>query len=137
MIEKTRRLRVGYASATVAVVLLGLASRRYADALPAWLAEHAGDALWAAMIYLGFRTIRPGRGAGGAAGTALAALLACCADEFSQLYRAAWIDRLRETTLGGLALGHGFLAVDLLRYAAGIGLAWLADRMLPGRGNRA
>ncbi|MFC4810367.1 DUF2809 domain-containing protein [Paenibacillus sp. GCM10023250] len=134
MRARNTRARAGYACATAAVVLLGLASRRYAGALPAWLAAHAGDALWAAMVYVGFRTLRPGCKAGSAAWTALAALLFCYADEFGQLYRAAWLDRLRETTLGGLALGHGFLAVDLLRYAAGVGLAWLADRTLRARG---
>ena len=34
---------------------------------------------------------------------------------------SAWIDSIRRTTLGGLALGHGFLWSDLACYAAGVG----------------
>jgi hypothetical protein len=40
--------------------------------------------------------------------------------EFSQLYQSDWINTLRDTTLGGLILGYGFLWSDLLCYAAGI-----------------
>jgi hypothetical protein len=41
--------------------------------------------------------------------------------EMSQPYHAPWIDSIRRTTLGGLALGYGLVWGDLACYAVGIG----------------
>ncbi|MBM7564713.1 DUF2809 domain-containing protein [Paenibacillus sacheonensis] len=116
--------RIGYGIAMVVAIVLGLASRHYADRLPAWLASHAGDALWAAMIYVGFRLLWPQRRL---LFSAIGALLFSYAIECSQCYQADWLNRIRATTLGGLVLGHGFLTVDLARYTVGIAAAFLAD----------
>ncbi|NBD22362.1 DUF2809 domain-containing protein [Paenibacillus sp. T1] len=123
-------LRFGYFLAAAASVVLGLCSRRFAASLPEWVADQAGDALWAAMIYYGCRLLRPGRLPSFAA---IAAVLFCFAVECSQLYQADWINAIRRTALGGLVLGQGFLAVDLLRYAAGIGMALLLDGLIFAR----
>jgi hypothetical protein len=40
--------------------------------------------------------------------------------EISQFYHAPWIDSIRQTTLGGLVLGFGFLWTDLVCYTVGI-----------------
>ena len=40
--------------------------------------------------------------------------------EISQLYHAPWIDSIRQTTLGGLVLGFGFLWTDFVCYSVGI-----------------
>lgn len=116
--------RLGYGLATGAAVLLGLGSRHYAARLPDWLADNAGDALWAAMIYFGCRALRPDLRLRFAA---IAGLAFCFAVEGSQLAQAEWLNRIRHTTIGGLVLGQGFLAVDLVRYAVGIAAALLAD----------
>lgn len=105
-------------------MLSGLASRVYGDDIPPFLAVHAGDALWAAMIYWLIRLILPGRSAAVCAGYAL---LLSFGVEFSQLYRAEWIDGLRKSTLGALVLGRGFLLADLFRYAAGIFCVFAVD----------
>ncbi len=122
--------RLGYGLAVLVTIVLGLASRRYANVLPPFVADHAGDILWAMMVYWGCRMLLY-RGYGIAI---LAALLFCYGIEFSQLYQAEWIRQLRDTTIGGLVLGHGFLIVDLIRYTVGVGLAagldWLARYML-------
>ena len=47
--------------------------------------------------------------------------------EFSQLYQAGWINAVRETHLGALVLGRGFLWSDLACYTAGVGAGWLAE----------
>ncbi len=47
--------------------------------------------------------------------------------ELSQLYHAPWIDSIRQTTLGGLILGFGFLWSDLACYAVGVVLGVLVD----------
>jgi hypothetical protein len=122
----TLKKRIYYAVATILVIILGLSTRVFPGAYPDLAARHAGDALWAAMIYCGLRMLLPDRG------YLMAALLAlsfCLAVECSQLYQAEWIRSLRSTLLGGLILGRGFLWVDLLRYAAGIVLALLVDRV--------
>ncbi len=116
--------RSAYLAAGAAAMLLGLASRREDSALPDWLADNAGDALWAALVYALIRLLAP---RSRPAVCALYALLLSFGIEFSQLYRAEWIDALRSTTFGALVLGRGFLAVDLARYAAGIGIACAAD----------
>ncbi len=115
--------RLGYGLAVLMTIVLGLASRHYAEILPLWVAAHAGDMLWAMMVYFGCRILFYSR-----YGIAvLATLLFCYGIEFSQLYQAEWIRQLRDTTMGGLVLGHGFLIVDLIRYTVGIGLATSLD----------
>ncbi|MFF2483317.1 DUF2809 domain-containing protein [Paenibacillus sp. NPDC058071] len=120
--------RIGYLAALLAAIILGLSSRIFSDRLPAFVVHHFGDALWAAMIYFGFRFLQP-RGRLGAA--ALSAVAFSFAIEFSQLYQADWINHLRSTLIGGLILGKGFVSVDLVRYAAGIAAAYLLDRLFP------
>ncbi|EMR03936.1 ribosomal maturation YjgA family protein [Cesiribacter andamanensis] len=111
------KTRILYATALLLIIALGLASRKYAQALPPFLAEHAGDALWAAMVYVGIRLLLPARPLLFAA---VASLLFSFAIELSQLYQADWIVALRHTTPGALVLGRGFLPLDLLRYAVGV-----------------
>lgn len=50
--------------------------------------------------------------------------------ELSQLYHSPWIDSIRNTTLGGLVLGFGFLYSDLLCYALGIGVGTVLDKII-------
>ena len=49
--------------------------------------------------------------------------------EISQLYHAPWIDCIRNTTLGGLVLGFGFLWSDLLCYSAGTSIGFLLETL--------
>jgi hypothetical protein len=120
----------------VTVVLLlttvaaGLASRRYPDWQPDVVARYAGDTLWAAMVFWGLALLKPDGRAPVLGGWALGIAFA---DEFTQLYRAPWIDAVRDTRLGALALGQGFLWSDLWCYTAGvvlaIGIDWARARM--------
>ncbi len=116
-----------YALAVLCTVVLGLASRKFSAALPLFVAEHFGDALWAAMVYFGFCFLLINTRA---SRIALLSLLFCFVIEFSQLYQAPWINALRQTTLGALVLGKGFLPIDLLRYTAGVLLACVLDYFL-------
>ena len=50
---------------------------------------------------------------------ALISLSVCFLIEFSQLYNATWINNIRNTTLGALVLGHGFLWSDIVAYTIG------------------
>ena len=40
-----------YLTVTFVIILAGLASRKYGNALPKFIAEYIGDTLWAAMVY--------------------------------------------------------------------------------------
>lgn len=107
------------------VVPLGLFSR--ADlALLAFVAEHAGDTLWALLVFLLTALLLPSRTTWQ---LALAALAFAFIIEFSQLYQAPWLDALRRSLPGRLVLGAGFLWIDLLRYTVGVILAALTDML--------
>jgi hypothetical protein len=121
------RRRPLYFIAAIVVVALGLASRRYGDVLPQFIAEYAGDTLWALMVFLAICVIWPRVRVSRAA---IAALLISYGVEVSQLYHAAWIDTLRRTTLGRLTLGSGFLWSDLVCYTAGAAAGVVLDRAL-------
>jgi hypothetical protein len=125
-----RRSRTLYLGLTAGTVALGLATRRFRGALPDAVGAYGGDVLWAAMVYLLAAALRPRASVWRlAAGAAIFSL----AVELSQLYHAPWIDAVRQTRVGGLVLGFGFLWSDLACYSAGIALAALLDRSLARR----
>ena len=89
-----------YLTVTFVIILAGLASRKYGNALPKFIAEYIGDTLWAAMVY-------------------------CI--EISQLYQVDWANAIRNTTLGALVFGHGFLWSDMICYTVGVMLSATVD----------
>lgn len=117
--------RAIYLLLIIIMIMLGLASRLYGSSLPAFFAENAGDALWAAMVYFAFRYLFVRKSLGTAI---LLSFLFSFGVEFSQLYQDDWINQIRDTLLGALILGKGFLAVDLVRYSVGIILAAFLDK---------
>lgn len=124
MIASAARPRLTVATLFAITVAAGLGSRRFPDRLPLFLATYAGDTLWAAMVYWIIVFVRPRlsplAAAIGTFGFALAI-------ELSQLYHARWLDAIRATRAGALALGQGFLWSDVACYAAGAGLALAID----------
>lgn len=75
-----------------------------------------GDALYAVMMFLmvkfllintDYRKI------------AVISLAICFMIELSQLYDAPWFNQIRNTNLGALVFGRGFLWTDLLAYTVG------------------
>ncbi|WNS45928.1 DUF2809 domain-containing protein [Paenibacillus sp. MMS20-IR301] len=121
------KLKLLYCGAIIIPVILGLATRAYGERLPQFVSSHFGDALWAGMIYFGFRallTSQPKRI------SLVLGLCFCFGIEFSQLYQTEWITGIRATTLGSLILGRGFLWIDLVRYTAGILFCYMLDRLL-------
>ena len=119
-----RRHRFLYSIVGCLVVALGLASRRYAAALPAFVAEYAGDTLWASMAFVGIGLLAP---RWPSLRVAFAALALSYAVEVSQLYHAPWIDTIRSTRIGALVLGYGFLWSDLVCYTVGVALAVVTE----------
>ena len=113
-----------YLVGVLTVVALGLGSRRFGTHLPAFIAEYAGDTLWALMVFLSLGLFAPRSCIWRRAAVALAVSYAV---EVSQLYQAPWIEALRHTTFGGLVLGFGFLWSDLVCYSVGVGTGVLLE----------
>ena len=109
-----------YALLALAVIATGLLWRSELIPMPPALSNYGGDALWALMVFLGLGFLLP---KSSTAKIALLALAFAWSVEFSQLYRAPWIDAIRETIPGKLVLGNAFHWIDLLAYALGIALA--------------
>ena len=116
---KPARNRIVYLISVAIVMVLGLSSRKYACNLPECINTYLGDALWAVMIYLFASLLLKDRKP---SLIALLSLLFCYLIEISQLYHAPWIDAIRNTRLGGLVLGFGFLWTDIIAYTLGIGV---------------
>ncbi|MFA9213624.1 MAG: DUF2809 domain-containing protein [Candidatus Methylacidiphilales bacterium] len=112
-----QRSRKIYLIIIPSIMGLGILSRKFSYLLPDIINTYLGDATWAAMIYVMmafvFANKLPKQ-------VAVFSLLFCYAIELSQLYQAPWINAIRNTTLGALVLGSGFLWSDLLAYALGV-----------------
>lgn len=118
--------RITYLALTFLMIVLGLASRKYDYLLIEFVANNAGDTLWAAMVYFGARFIfvtKP------PLISLSISLIFCFGIEFSQLYEGQWINSIRQNTIGALIFGRGFLIEDLWRYTLGVGIAYLLDAL--------
>lgn len=127
MPPRSRPVLTGLAAATI---LLGLSTRRFPDAFPSVVAQYGGDALWAMLVYwllaLIWPRVSPAR-------LALVALAISVCDELSQLIDWQWLQAARDTRLGALVLGQGFLWSDLACYTAGIAAACAIDAVVRPR----
>ncbi|MFZ4454751.1 MAG: DUF2809 domain-containing protein [Bacteroidales bacterium] len=119
-----KRNRILYLILLIVVMVSGLLSRKYAALFPSWLNDYLGDALWAAMVFVGFAFLFPKKKSNR---IAIISLAFCYLIEISQLYQADWINAIRQTTLVGLVLGFGFLWSDILAYTIGVGAAWVVE----------
>jgi hypothetical protein len=114
-----RKSRLLYFTLIIATIITGLLSRHF-KSVPVFI----GDILWALMVYFIARFLfinKPIKF------VVIVSLLFCIAIEFSQLYKAPWINDLRHTLLGRLVLGQGFLWSDLLCYVVGVGIGYMLD----------
>lgn len=108
----------------VAVIILGMASRKFPGLFPAVLGKYPGDALWALMVFIGLAFIRPRASTGR---LSLLAFATSCAVEFSQLYQVSWLNAIRHTAIGHLVLGSVFSWLDMAAYAAGVLIGAVLD----------
>lgn len=108
-----------YAGLVLLFVLLGLLSRRV-PLVPLWV----GDSLWAMMIYAGVRFLALSRSK---RFSLWVTLVICYGIECSHLIQVPWLIALRQTTLGHLILGQGFLWSDLVAYSLGLVTIWIWD----------
>lgn len=119
--------RIKYLIITFIVMVMGLLSRKFMFIFPKTIAPFVGDMLWAMMIYFGFRFVFLRLKL---KENLILSIIFCFGIEISQLYQTNWLNDIRNTTLGGLVLGHGFLWMDLISYSIGIVIALLIDKLL-------
>ncbi len=118
--------RLHYFVLTLMTLFIGLMSRRYTVGGD-FIHDYVGDAIWAGMIYLGFRFLLPLNTVKSAV---ISALVFCYFIEITQFNQSDWLNNLRHTTLGGLILGFDFLWSDILMYTIGISATALLDNWL-------
>lgn len=124
LLERRIKERIPYLVLVILTMVLGLLSRADFITLPTFLANYAGDTIWAMMVFWGVRFLLPKQPI---IVSVLLALGFAYLIELSQLYHAAWIDGIRNTKIGGLILGFGFKFSDLVCYFVGIALGALIN----------
>ncbi len=105
----------------ILVSAVGLASRRWSEFLPEFVARYAGDFCWALAFFSLFRLLLL------RASLSLVFLLTLAFAlliELSQLWHPPWLANIRQTLIGGLLLGFGFRWSDLACYLAGALAGW-------------
>lgn len=121
-----KRNRVIYLILIVITIILGLLSRKVSG-LPEIASAYSGDVLWAMMVFFIIAFIFNNKS------TIFIiswAIIFSYSIEISQLYHAPWIDAIRNTTLGALVLGFGFLWSDLVCYTVGVITGAIIDRLI-------
>jgi hypothetical protein len=117
------RSRIQCGLIIILLIPLGLATRQL-DWLPSFIRNHAGDALWAALVYWGIAFVFPRLPI---RTLVISALAFSFLIEVSQLSSHPVLVQARANRIGALVLGHGFLWIDLIRYTAGVATAALVD----------
>lgn len=106
----------------ILLIPIGLYSR-HVRCIP----EETGDALWAMMVFCLWRVILVKKKLHW---VALMSLTHSFLVEFSQLLRWSWLVSFRNTFIGHMMLGQGFLWIDLLAYMIGILLIYWLFRII-------
>ena len=125
-------LRIFYGICFIFFTWLALATRSHHQWFHPLIVEYGGDIIWAGMFLFFLRMIFLNVALWK---LALINYALGVADEFSQRYQAPWFNAIRETKIGRLMLGVGFLWSDILCYAIGTLLAfiiiWFVERRKP------
>ncbi len=96
----------------ILLIPIGLISRRIG-----WIPTETGDALWAMMVFCLWRIVLHNKKL---PTVAIVSLAHCYLVEFSQMITWRWIVSFRQTFIGHMMLGQGFLWINLLAYSIGI-----------------
>lgn len=129
----SRKRNRWYLLSLAALVLsLGYLTRRHSFSLPHFIGSYAPDTLWALLVFIVVLLLAPWLSTRCAF---TIALLFSYSIECSQLYQAPWLNAIRDTTVGGLLLGHGFLWSDLICYTIGVTFGALIDSRFAPRSN--
>lgn len=119
-IDKKKKMKRKIIISLITIIILipvGLYSRQIT-----WIPKETGDALWAMMIFCIWRIIFIKKEL---YLIAFISIIHSSLVEFSQLINWPWLVAVRSTFIGHMALGQGFLWIDLLAYYIGIGIIYL------------
>lgn len=114
-LDKKRKMKRKIIISLITIIILipvGLYSREIT-----WIPKETGDALWAMMIFCIWRIIFIKKELHL---IAFISIIHSSLVEFSQLINWPWLVAIRSTFIGHMALGQGFLWIDLLAYYIGI-----------------
>ena len=117
-----KKRRIIYLGIAVLTAIIGLSTRKLPHLFPGFVTEYGGDTLWATLFFFLMRIVCIKKK------LVIVALLTYgfgVLIEVSQLYQAPWINEWRQTFIGQMLLGHGFLWSDLVCYAVGVVLGLL------------
>lgn len=106
----------------IVLIPIGLFSRHIS-----WLPKETGDAFWAMMVFCFWRIILV---KSKLQTVAIVSLAHSFIVEFSQLLRWQWLVSFRNTFVGHMLLGQGFLWIDLVAYVIGIAVIYCIFRVL-------
>lgn len=111
------RNRIHYLIFILLTIGIGLFSR--SRFIPDLIYPYLGDLLYCLMFYFIIGFLFPKMKS---VNVLLFCVVVCFVIEISQLIQTDWLNRIRDTTIGRLTLGSGFLWSDLVSYTIG-GLA--------------
>lgn len=111
---KTKRNRSHFLIFTILTIAVGLFSR--SRFIPELIYPYLGDLLYCLMFYFVFGFLFPKMES---VNVLLFSVATCFVIEISQLVDVNWLNEIRDTTLGKLTLGSGFLWSDLVSYSLG------------------
>ena len=111
---KTKRNRIHYLFFIILTIGVGLFSR--SRFIPELIFPYLGDLLYCLMYYFIIGFLFPKIKS---VNVLLCCIAICFVIEISQLIRVGWLNEIRNTTLGKLVLGNGFLWSDLVSYSLG------------------
>jgi hypothetical protein len=119
------KARLFYLFLTIITIIVALFLREIWAYLPFFINIWIGDYLWAVMlfwasmvVFLNFDRKK----------VAIGLVVFCWFIETSQAYHTPLLDAFRDTTIGGLLLGHGFLWSDIVAYTVGTISAYFFDK---------
>lgn len=122
--QKNISNRLRYLGLTIFTLFFALYLRSIWQYLPFFINIWIGDFLWAMMLFWCCRIVVlqiDGKK------LALWLIIFCWLIEASQTIHTPSLDAFRNTTFGGLLLGHGFLWSDIITYTIGIICAYFID----------
>lgn len=114
--------RIIYFILICCIIFIGITSRQI-PVIPLYI----GDVLWAVMIFFIVRFILI---KSNIKVVTITSLVICYLVEASQLYQAEWINIIRNTLLGKLILGQGFLWSDIAAYSVGVIIAFVIELLI-------
>jgi hypothetical protein len=111
---KTSRNKIYYLFFIIITIGIGLFSR--SRFIPDLIYPYLGDLLYCLMFYFIVGFLFPKMKS---VNVLLCCVAICFIIEVSQLIKVDWLNEIRNTTLGKLTLGSGFLWSDLVSYTLG------------------